>query len=236
MDQFAGPLQLEEILPMDLIKAHCKIDDLPGITDMQLELYREAACEAAEKYTGVRWFRKVKITQAIESPKFCGLAQAAIARIMVQLETTPLDGIVNVYGTADSPLFWFDGMQIPATRQPLYQTIMLPPGVDHFEMQNDLMFYPMSGSVNCNERGNGGQIYQQGATCTYLAGTKSPKDIPAGVRLGCLKYIAWSVQNPGDEFIPMVVRQVGVTTVSNDPVVSSGALDEWRRHRKKIAK
>ena len=47
-------LDYEKILPMDLIKAHCKIDDLPGITDMQLELYRDASFEAAETYTMVR--------------------------------------------------------------------------------------------------------------------------------------------------------------------------------------
>lgn len=233
---FEGPLDLEKVLPLSLIKAHCKIDDLPGITDEQIELYREAACEAAEKYTAVRWFRRVKITQEVVSPKYRGLAQAAIARITVELDSTPVDGIVHVYGTADAPLFWFDGQTLPAVKQPIYQTIMLPPGATRFEMSNDLMFYSMSGSFNCNERENGGQIRQQGATVTYIAGIKDAKSIPAGVKLGCLKYIAWSIQNPGDEFIPMVIRQVGVTTISNDPVVSSGALDEWRRHRRSIAK
>lgn len=228
-------LNLESILPLDVVKAHCKVDDLPGITDAQLELYRGASFEAAEKYTGRKFSSRVRMEQIIESPRFRGLAQAAIARIQVELDYLPVDGIVNIYGTADNPLFWLDGMALPIMRQPMFQTIMLPPGKRSFEMANDLMFFSFDAGRDCGLF-PGRPFEQQGARASYVAGVKSPSEVPFGVKLGCLKYIAWSLENPGDAFVPMVIRQVGVTTVSNDPAVSSGAIDEWRRHRRDIAR
>jgi hypothetical protein len=229
-------LSLEQVLPLDLVKVHCKIDDLPGITNSQLELYRQAAFEAAELYTGRMWSTRKKIEQDIKSPRFRGISQAAIARIQVELDYIPVDGVVNIFGTADNPLFWLDGMQLPIMRQPMFQTILLPPGVQNFEMANDLMFFSFDAGRDCGMMGNVRPFEQQGARASYVAGPKSAKDVPAGVKLGCLKYIAWSVENPGDAFVPMVIRQVGVTTVSNDPAYSSGAIDEWRRHRRNIAR
>lgn len=231
----AAKLDVEAILPMDLIRAHCKVDDTPGILDSQLELYRDAAFEAAEMYTQVRWFSRVKITQEIVSPRFRGLAQAAIARTTVELTYRPMNGIVNVYGTGDSASFWVGGIPLIPERGMSYYSIHLPPDATSFEMSNDLMFMTTSNSI-CDGSDRGGSIRQSGATVQYIAGTKSEKDVPAGVKLGCLKFIAWSIENPGDEFVPMVIRQIGVTTVTNNPIVSSGAIDEWRRYRKKIAR
>lgn len=227
---------LEEVLPLDLIKLHCKIDDLPGITDAQLSLYREAALEAAELYTGRKWVRRERIEQAIESPRFRTLAQVAIARVNVELDYLPVNGIVNVYGTGNQPLYWLGGAILPFMRQDYYTTIKLPPGVQAFEMQNDMMFYS-AGVQNCGSSlREDNNFQQQGLKAVYIAGPPPVDKIPSGLKLGCLKYIAWSIENPGDQFVPMVVRQVGVTTVSNDPAFSSGAIDEWRRLRRRIAR
>lgn len=225
-------VDFESILPMDLVRVHCKVDDLPGITDAQLELYREASLEAAELYTSKKWIRRERMSQDIQSPRFRTLAQAAIARIRVELDYMPVNGIVNVYGTGNQPLYWLDGMTLPFMRQDYYSTIKLNPGVQSFEMQNDHMFYSAGITANCSDTGT--QFQPQGLKAVYVAGP--PERIPRGILLGCLKYIAWSIENPGDQFTPMVVRQVGVTTVTNDPAISSGAIDEWRRHRRNVAK
>lgn len=227
-------ISAEDILPMSLVRDHCRLDDLPGITVKMLELYRKSSFEAAEKYTMRKWFARERIEQAIESPKFRGLAQAAIARIDVNLDYIPIDGIVNIHGTGNQPTYWLDGMVLPFMRHQYFQTIKLQPGVSRFEMQNDIMFYSAGISPNCIE--NDRQFQQQGLKCVYVAGVRDINAIPAGVLLGCLKYIAWTIENPGDQFVPMVVRQVGVTTVSNDPAFSSGAIDEWRRHRRVVAR
>jgi hypothetical protein len=227
---------LEAVLPLSLVKTHCKIDDLPGITDDQLSLYRQAALEAAELYTGKKWIRRERIEQAIESPKFRTIAQAAIASVSVELDYVPLNGVVNIYGTGNQPLYWLDGMQLPFMRQDQFTTIKLPPGVQEFQLQNDYMFYSSGVTANCYGGQGDTQYQQQGLKAVYVAGPPSPEKIPGGLKLGALKYIAWSIENPGDQFVPMVVRQVGVTTVSNDPAFSSGAIDEWRRLRRRIAR
>lgn len=228
---------IEAILPLDLVKVHCKIDDLPGITDDQLSLYRAAALEAAELYTGRKWIRRERVEQAIASPRFRSLAQVAIARLTVELDYLPINGVVNIYGTGTQPLYWLLGVPMPFMRNNEITTIKLPPGVQSFEMQNDLMFHSSGVSNgNCFGMEDNLNFQQQGIKAVYIAGPPSPEKIPSGLKLGCLKYIAWSIENPGDQFVPMVVRQVGVTTVSNDPAFSSGAIDEWRRLRKRIAR
>lgn len=228
---------IEKILPLDLVKLHCKIDDLPGITDPQLSLYRQAALEAAEEYTGRKWIRRERIEQAIESPRFRTIAQAAIARINVELDYLPVNGVVNVYGTGNQPLYYLEGQSLNFMRNDYYTTIKLPPGVQAFEMTNDQMFYSAgAGAGMCYGGEDSRDFIQQGLKAVYISGPPPCDKIPAGLKLGCLKYIAWSVENPGDQFVPMVVRQVGVTTVSNDPAFSSGAIDEWRRLRRRIAR
>lgn len=227
------PLGLEEILSLDLIKIHCKIDDLPGITNEQLELYRQSAFEAAERITGKKWSTRTREEQEIKSPKFRSIAQVAIARISVTLDYEPLRGIVNIYSRSDQPLFWLSGIQLPMQLSSGYATIKLPPHSQSFEMSNNEMFMS-PGNMDCSEREV--RFEMVGSKAVYVAGPETPDAIPAGIKLGCLKYIAWSVANPGDQFVPMVVRQVGVTTVSNDPAYSSGAVDEWRRHRRTVAR
>lgn len=227
---------IEKILSLDLVKIHCKIDDLPGITDEQLMLYREAAFEAAELYTGKKWVRRERIEQEIKSPRFRTIAQAGVARVTVELDYLPVNGIVNVYGTGSQPLFWLSGQALPFMRQDFYSTIKLPPGAQSFQMQNDQMFYSAGVTGNCYGNNDGMSFEHAGLKAVYIAGPPSHEKIPAGLKLGCLKYIAWSVENPGDQFVPMVVRQVGVTTVSNDPAFSSGAIDEWRRLRRRVAR
>lgn len=227
-----GALNIEEMLPMDLIKAHCKIDDLPGITNSQIELYRDAAMEAAEIYTRVKWFHRIKITEPIVSPRFRSIAQAAIARLTIELNYAPINGIVNIYGTGDTPLFWLNTIPIRPDRHHSHFSIVLPAGATKFELSNDLLFVSLNG---CEENRHG-MVQQQGARIEYIAGIKCEKDVPAGIKLGCLKFIAWSIENPGDQFVPMVIRQVGVTTVTNNPTVSSGAIDEWRKYKKIVAR
>jgi hypothetical protein len=43
----------DEYVSIDLIRRHTKTDDIPAVTDEQLKLYRAAAVEAAEFYSGL---------------------------------------------------------------------------------------------------------------------------------------------------------------------------------------
>lgn len=42
-----------DILPTDVIRAHSKTNDIPTVTDEQLDVYRSASLEAAESYAGL---------------------------------------------------------------------------------------------------------------------------------------------------------------------------------------
>ena len=52
-------------LSLDVIRSHTKTDDIPGVTDEQLALYRAAAIEAAERYTGLLLAGQRTITEPI---------------------------------------------------------------------------------------------------------------------------------------------------------------------------
>src|SRR5262245_49243644 len=52
-------------LSLDMVRQHTKTDDTPGVTDDMLSLYREAAIEAAELYTGMLLSGKKTVTEAI---------------------------------------------------------------------------------------------------------------------------------------------------------------------------
>lgn len=61
-------LELDMLLSVNEIRAHTKTNDIPTVTDAQLELYRTAAFEAAEQYTG-QWFRGTKWVEETVRPR-----------------------------------------------------------------------------------------------------------------------------------------------------------------------
>jgi hypothetical protein len=69
----------------------------------------------------------------------------------------------------------------------------------------------------------------------YRAGFKSPDDVPAGVVIGCLQFIAWIIEHPGDELLTQRNRKdnstkVGGVSGNNNIAMVSGALEAWRMY------
>jgi hypothetical protein len=56
-------------LSIEAIRSHTKTDDIPGVTEQQLILYRAAAIEAAERYTGLLLAGSRTITEPIQGPR-----------------------------------------------------------------------------------------------------------------------------------------------------------------------
>jgi hypothetical protein len=77
-----------------------------------------------------------------------------------------------------------------------------------------------------------------GVTARYMAGPQCSTDIHPGIVLGCLKYIAWTIENPGDQLVTLVdesARSGGLLTGTNNGVWGSGALELWRQYRTDLA-
>ena len=74
---FAPPLQEGEgfdfdwaaRLSIDIIRQHTKTDDIPGVTDEQLSLYRAASLEAAECYTGMLLSGQRTVTEPMKAAR-----------------------------------------------------------------------------------------------------------------------------------------------------------------------
>jgi hypothetical protein len=79
-------------------------------------------------------------------------------------------------------------------------------------------------------RQNGGNV-NDGMMVMYQAGFKSPADVPNLVVLGCLQYIAWVIEHPGDEILTVRNRRDARSEGAqgtNNIAIASGALESWR--------
>jgi hypothetical protein len=74
---------------------------------------------------------------------------------------------------------------------------------------------------------------RNGLVASYRTGFKCPADVPAGIVLGCLLYIAWTVEHPGDELLTQRNRtdlsSLG-SQGSNNIARVSGAIELWRSY------
>lgn len=203
---------LELILPIEMIRQHTKTDDVPNVTDDQIALYRGAAFEAAELFTNTLWSAVATVQEMAEGQ--------ANRRMFRQFTTTKLtfpsiDGIVTMFG------------EINRKRQT--ETIRIPAGTRKIKIPT--MFEAMDVSDCC---GSGRGAINFGMNILYRTGTPDIKDIPDGIKVGCLKYIAWTQANPGDELLT-VRNRLGTTETgligTNDAAWASGAIETWRRYR-----
>lgn len=205
---------VDDILPIGLIRSHCKLDDVPGVTDEQLVLYRAAAFEACERYTRMVWTRRARHTQPVPVQRlvpgvFMGTAQRAI-----RLDYPVVDGLVD---------FISGGSLVKSATVPLMSDLV-PAGI------------VIEAASNCCGCGADGSQFSS-VYAEYNIGPKCADDVPAGIKVGCLKFIAWLVEHPGDEFVPVVAQHGtgvrlngGNVSGSNNAAVASGALDDWRRY------
>jgi len=66
----------------------------------------------------------------------------------------------------------------------------------------------------------------------YRAGFSCAAQVPAGVLLGILQFIAWVVEHPGDEVLSMrntLSARGGAIIGTNNIALVSGALESWRQ-------
>lgn len=197
----------EALLPLDLIRQHTKTDDIPAVTDALLSLYRQAALEAAEAYTGLLLSGKKAITEAVRPP----LGVLGVQRRYFTHRTS--------YAFA-SPLAWYYGFDSAA-----------PVKVDAVVASNEVRLPILAldfGMGCCNPCG--GQ--KAGAKLLYSAGFSCAAAVPAAFRIGALKYIAHLIENPGDNVI--AASGAGGSSdklssqVAANPAVASGAIEIWR--------
>lgn len=210
--QLAGcKFNLESLLPLSLIRTHTKTDDVPSVTDEQLTLYRQAAFETCEKYTG-RLFTEIRvITETVGAPRpRNGRLWRRDYRHRLSYRST--DGAVYLYGARGVPP----------------QLIHVAPGSN--EIRIPVVHNVLDG--NCCLPCGAGQDLNHGMRVMYRAGYDCGKDaVPAGILVGCLKFIAWLIQNPGDEIMTVRNRQSSESTGiigTNNGAWASGAIEQWR--------
>ena len=164
----------EKILSIQMIREHTKTDDVPSVLNAQLELYRQAAIEAAERYTGYLLAERQVVMDTVPLPRY------SIVRPMP-------DYILHYtkYTFAKNTAFWLSSMGSSVTVVGVHvnqKTIRLP--IDHLCM--------MDGCSGCEMK-----PYPAGQL-TYYAGFSCEADIPALIKLGMLKYIAHTIMHAGD--------------------------------------
>ncbi|TAI61585.1 hypothetical protein [Bradyrhizobium sp. Leo170] len=196
-------------LSLDTIRQHSKTDDVPGVTDEQLRLYRASAIEACERYTGLLLSGQRTVVEPVQGP---ASARPGKLTYRYRLQYPVADGIVYLYGSpdpADNRAF----RVLPGSR-----SIDVPIRKDYINLSNCC-------DPCATWHLNGGMMI------AYKAGYACVDDVPAGIVLGCLQYIAWVIEHPGDELMTqrnrIEARSVGVDG-SNNVAWVSGALETWR--------
>lgn len=218
----AARIDLEAMLPVAQIRTHCKIDDVPSVTDAQIVLYREAAIEACESYTGQYWRGSKHVDQDI-AIRSDGKSGGVAAYLMggprgrldtrVRLDHPTLDGVVTIMGSNVNRI---------VRAKPGAREIRVP--IDNIALEGNCC-HPCAVDANFGMRA----LYTTGVSCLH--------DVPAGIKLGCLKYIAWLIENPGDELNTVGTAQtlrVRLNEGTNNGIWGSGALEVWRQYRNDV--
>lgn len=223
-------IDLEAVLPVGLIRTHCKVDDIPTVTNDQLVLYRAASFEAVEQYTGRTWLGTKYLTQDVHTNRperrrgrggigyregySNGSPFAYPSAVRIRLLEATTDGVIVLTGMGQS------------------KTVITSPGARMVEIP---VLHTAVDVGDCDTGCAGGGNY--GMTIRYKVGTCEPAQIPAGIKMGMLKYIAWAVENPGDRLMTVAdtrTLQQGALAGTNNGVWASGALEQWRQYRTDI--
>lgn len=212
MDEQGYKIPLEEwsieaLLPIEQVREHVGIDDVETVSDELLNLYRQASFEAAEMYTGLS-LRKQNVSY--QSLKGATSRDFRKGYQVVTLKKPALDGLVHVYGGGTT--------QLLHTVDDRQEKVRVPMICGNITMS----------CGNCNS----GQSFNAGVQLMYKTGFRCAKDIPVSIKLGMLKYIAWTVKNPGDEIQTMKQSssiQVSGITGTNEVAFASGAYEIWKQ-------
>ena len=191
-------------LSIDSIRQHTKTDDTPGVTDGQLSLYRGAAIEAAELYTGFLLSGQRSVTEPIPLPK------RGRSKFRHKLRYPVSGGPVYLYGTGST------------------FRINVVPGTQSIDIPNMTGVFDLTSCCDpCATEST------QGMVATYQAGFPSLSAVPAGIILGMLQFIAWLVEHPGDEYLTTrnsLDGTSGGAKGNSNVAFISGALETWRAY------
>jgi len=192
-------------LSIEMVRQHTKTDDTPGVSDEMLKLYRQASIEAAEMYTGMLLSGKKTVTETIRIPENWS---RQFLRHQLRYPVAQ-DGFAYLYGRSLT-------FKIPVAAG--QQSVRIP-RLSHIPDFTNC----------CDPRTTSDMML------LYWAGFSCANDVPAGIVLGCLQYIAWVVEHPGDELLAMRNKMDasnasgGVHGMSNIALIS-GALETWRQY------
>ena len=213
-------LCLESLMPIELIRVHTKTDDIPSATDEQLMLYRKAAIESAEQFTGMLLSGSRAITEQV----IIDITSRTMLRGYGKytLEFPSMDGRVYLYGNGDSRLLNIK----PRTRK-----IRVPLSGITLDLSSNCCRTPC-GASPCAEPESASGMFSE-TMVLYRTGFGSCKDVPTGIVLGCLKFVAWCITHPGDEILAVRNRTITRSSLvdgTNNVAWASGALELWRQY------
>lgn len=198
----------DDLLSLQLIRDYTKTDDNPGVTDDLLKLYRNAAFEAAEEYTGMNFSSAKTINEQ------AGRIHRRTGRIDLRYPLAQQE--VTFYGgSLMSPVIVLGRIG--------EKHVLFPNG-------HPDRFYTIGDCANCG--------VETPLMVTYITGRSCHTGpVPNAILMGVLAYIAWKVENPGDVIMTTRNAQTaGASGLqgSNNAALLSGALDEWARVRKVV--
>lgn len=204
---------LEQILSIETIRSYTKTDDNPSVTNEILVLLRSAAIEAAELFTGTTWGALKVVTESISIPNQRSMYRRRNSS--VRLKNKVRGGVVAIHGRGISG---FTIVNVPDGEQKITipvvnQTI---DGACCFKSGSSLNF---------------------GVYATYKTGWDCRNELPRGIALGCLKFIAWSINNTGSDLVTMknsASASSGGVGGTNSTVWASGAGELWRSYGQSI--
>lgn len=200
----------DDTLSIEIMRAHTKTNAVQTVTDDQLRLYRAAAIEAAEQYTGLILTGQKTIE---ETPRSTNL----------QDRNRGYFTHTTAHMIADSSVLYLG----EASRQRVIRA-----QVGSNKIRIPVLFDTLTIQDCCNPCDVG---INPGMFIRYKAGYATCKEIPAGIILGALKYIAWNVKNPGDQIMTvrnkLVADSAGIAGTNNIGI-ASGANELWRQYAK----
>lgn len=198
---------LEKLCPISSIREYTKTDDIPYVTDDQLALYRRAAFESTEHYAGILTIGTRRVIEPIKVPMRAGRSLRPFVKHRLSLR--PSQDIAYMYGPG------------------LSEVTHIEIGKRMLRLPN--LFYGADWSQCCAPCGSNDSLFM----IAYTAGYASCDEVPAGIILGVLKYIAWAISNPGDELKTVnnsaQNSRFGLSG-TNNIAWASGALELWRQY------
>jgi hypothetical protein len=205
------PLDWSEQLSIDLIRQHTKTDDVAGVSDEMLGLYRWAAVEAAEMYTGALLTFQKTVTEPIQGPNRPKPGKLTYRH---KLQYPVADGLVHLYGSQN--VAGNHAIRVP----PNTRTIKVPIWTGFIDLSN------------CCDPCSSHHLNAD-MMAAYKAGYRCPADVPVGIVLGMLQYVAWILEHPGDILLTVRNKEDNSTKGlmgSNNIALASGALETWRQY------